>query len=361
MNERDRPAHHRLPHQAREPVAGVPGVQARARHPAAPGLADAAATTSPRCSAGSSSTCARLDVAGWTQLAVDVRALGRRALDNARGAGLEQAHADFRRGLNIEFGRFVEEQYPRWVRGGRRPSDAVHRRRQRTRSFRRSSDGRRVVFIVIDCMRLDQWFTLEPLLEELFEIERDYYCSILPTATPVLAQRDLLRPAAGRAVQAAPRPVAGERATTSARKQPLRAPAARASSSSAEGTPMTDAQVLEDLRQRRGASAAAPDHDSFAGVPLVSAGVQLPRHPRARPLRERHPAGAGAGRGGVPRGDEGVVRAQPALRHLPRARDAGLSPSWSPPTTARCSDGARRSSTATATRRPTCATSSAST
>jgi hypothetical protein len=44
--------------------------------------------------------------------------------------------------------------------------------------------GRRVVFIIIDCMRLDQWFTLEPLLGELFEIERDYYYSILPTATP---------------------------------------------------------------------------------------------------------------------------------------------------------------------------------
>jgi hypothetical protein len=44
--------------------------------------------------------------------------------------------------------------------------------------------GRRVVFIVIDCMRLDQWFTLEPLLEDWFDIQRDYYCSILPTATP---------------------------------------------------------------------------------------------------------------------------------------------------------------------------------
>jgi hypothetical protein len=40
------------------------------------------------------------------------------------------------------------------------------------------------MFIVIDCMRLDQWFSLEPLLEDLFEVNREYYCSILPTATP---------------------------------------------------------------------------------------------------------------------------------------------------------------------------------
>jgi len=41
-----------------------------------------------------------------------------------------------------------------------------------------------VMFIVIDCMRMDQWFTLEPLLEEWFDIQREYYCSIVPTATP---------------------------------------------------------------------------------------------------------------------------------------------------------------------------------
>jgi hypothetical protein len=41
-----------------------------------------------------------------------------------------------------------------------------------------------VVFVIIDCMRLDQWFTLEPMLEDLYDIQREYYCSILPTATP---------------------------------------------------------------------------------------------------------------------------------------------------------------------------------
>ena len=53
-----------------------------------------------------------------------------------------------------------------------------------TRWRRICARSRRVVFIVIDCMRLDQWFTLEPLLEEFFDIKREYYCSILPTATP---------------------------------------------------------------------------------------------------------------------------------------------------------------------------------
>ncbi len=124
----------------------------------------------------------RLDWAGWSDLAVEV-ARWDVAFDGAPEAGLKQAHADFRRALNIDFGRFVEDHYPKWVHGAAdRPllsTDVVahavvpHLKAQR-----------RVVFVVIDCMRLDQWFTLEPLLEDHFDIRRDYYCSILPTATP---------------------------------------------------------------------------------------------------------------------------------------------------------------------------------
>src|SRR5580765_2051570 len=124
----------------------------------------------------------RLDWPGWVELAVDVSRWDVR-FDNVPDSGLKQAHGDFRRGLNIDFARFIEEHYPAWVHGAEgRPllstdvvSHAVvpHLRK-----------GTRVMFIVIDCMRLDQWLTLEPMLEELFEVQREYYCSILPTATP---------------------------------------------------------------------------------------------------------------------------------------------------------------------------------
>jgi len=124
----------------------------------------------------------RLDWNGWAELAVDVARWDVR-LDGAPEAGLQQAHADFRRGLNIDFGRFIEDRYPHWVRGSEdRPllsSDVV-----KHAVAPLLAEKRRVVFIVIDCMRLDQWFTLEPLLDEYFDIRREYYCSILPTATP---------------------------------------------------------------------------------------------------------------------------------------------------------------------------------
>jgi hypothetical protein len=41
-----------------------------------------------------------------------------------------------------------------------------------------------VFFFVIDCLRLDQWMVMESALQEYFQISKQYYYSILPTATP---------------------------------------------------------------------------------------------------------------------------------------------------------------------------------
>ena len=40
------------------------------------------------------------------------------------------------------------------------------------------------VFIVVDCLRLDQWRVLEPLLAPFFDTETTPYYAVLPTATP---------------------------------------------------------------------------------------------------------------------------------------------------------------------------------
>lgn len=41
-----------------------------------------------------------------------------------------------------------------------------------------------VLFVIIDCMRLDQWRMIRPLLGNDFDIDESLYSSILPTATP---------------------------------------------------------------------------------------------------------------------------------------------------------------------------------
>lgn len=98
--------------------------------------------------------------------------------------GLHQTLADQKRSCNIEFGRFIERHYREWLndRSDRSPSlsvDIVPRF-----VFPKIAARRPVVLFVIDCLRLDQWLGFESILRDFFQIERNYFMSILPTATP---------------------------------------------------------------------------------------------------------------------------------------------------------------------------------
>lgn len=42
---------------------------------------------------------------------------------------------------------------------------------------------RSVYLILVDCMRLDQWLAIEPLIEKDYRLTRNFYYSLLPTAT----------------------------------------------------------------------------------------------------------------------------------------------------------------------------------
>jgi CheY-like chemotaxis protein len=81
------------------------------------------------------------------------------------------------------FGEYVARDYGSWLNGSRsRPplsTDVVRRW-----VLPHLQPGRPLLFVVIDCMRLDQWRALRPLLGREFDIEESLYSSILPTATP---------------------------------------------------------------------------------------------------------------------------------------------------------------------------------
>ena len=86
--------------------------------------------------------------------------------------------------MHREFAAYMAQAYPQWLRNleGERPplsidvvSEFLIPPLQRSRS---------VVFVVIDCLRLDQWRVLEPVLASLFDVETAHYFGILPTATP---------------------------------------------------------------------------------------------------------------------------------------------------------------------------------
>ncbi len=127
------------------------------------------------------STFGELDHAGWIDVYLRMIAWDIQ-LDQFRDTGLNETHEDQKRIANYEFSRFVVRNYREWVakRTGPRLSPDVFK----THVYPRVQAGKTVAFVVVDCMRLDQWIVMEPLLDPFFRIDRRHYYSILPTATP---------------------------------------------------------------------------------------------------------------------------------------------------------------------------------
>ena len=103
-------------------------------------------------------------------------------LDESNDTGLFHTHEGTKKEWNIEFTKYIEREYTRWLFSDNRPvlSPDI------TARFvvPPLKANRKVLFVVVDCMRLDQWMMVEPLLAEFYNIERHYYFSILPSATP---------------------------------------------------------------------------------------------------------------------------------------------------------------------------------
>jgi DNA-binding response OmpR family regulator len=96
--------------------------------------------------------------------------------------GLAESHMEQAKDANAQFSRFVEQNYGAWIDG----DDAPILSHQVVENYvvPHLKNGRRVFFFVIDCMRLDQWMLLEEELTSLYQIQRETYYGILPTATP---------------------------------------------------------------------------------------------------------------------------------------------------------------------------------
>jgi CheY-like chemotaxis protein len=105
-------------------------------------------------------------------------------LAEAGELGLHESLRGLYPGMHRQFAEFMRTEYPRWLRelDGDRPPLSVDVFAEFVLPV--LARDRKVVFVVIDCLRLDQWRVLEPLLAPLFDVETTHYYSILPTATP---------------------------------------------------------------------------------------------------------------------------------------------------------------------------------
>jgi len=83
---------------------------------------------------------------------------------------------------NLGFAKFVKKNYLEWL-SSRDSAPLLSPDIFKTTVFPKLNNGEKVFLIVFDNFRYDQWKTLEPELGDLFEIDEQMYCSILPTAT----------------------------------------------------------------------------------------------------------------------------------------------------------------------------------
>jgi DNA-binding response OmpR family regulator len=86
--------------------------------------------------------------------------------------------------MRREFASYMRTAYPAWLadlKGDRPPLSVDVVGEFLLPVLERS---RAVLFVVIDCLRLDQWQVLQPLLAPQFDVETTHHFSVLPTATP---------------------------------------------------------------------------------------------------------------------------------------------------------------------------------
>ena len=107
-------------------------------------------------------------------------------LDQHSDIGLKQTLTDQRKEANKEFSKFVEKNYKHWINSmGDVDTPTLTTEITENYVLKHLKDEKtKVFYFVIDCLRLDQWLVMEKHLIDLFNIEKDYYYSILPTATP---------------------------------------------------------------------------------------------------------------------------------------------------------------------------------
>lgn len=86
--------------------------------------------------------------------------------------------------LQREFAAFMQVHYPRWLADleGERPPLSIDIVPEFVMPVLQRD--RRVILVVVDCMRVDQWRIVEPTLASLFDVETTHYFAVLPTATP---------------------------------------------------------------------------------------------------------------------------------------------------------------------------------
>lgn len=99
-------------------------------------------------------------------------------------AALQQVLQDQFQQANQAFGKFIQLEYLSWLKRSEKDRPLLSPELLKEKVFPYLDKNETVVFFLIDCMRYDQWLLFQKKLEDFYDIDTEFYYSILPTATP---------------------------------------------------------------------------------------------------------------------------------------------------------------------------------
>jgi CheY-like chemotaxis protein len=103
-------------------------------------------------------------------------------LEKSDDEGMHDVLASQKAEANVNFSKFISNNYLNWISSKERP--LLSPELLPAKVFPLLGNGKSVFFLLIDCLRYDQWKVFEPIIARYFHItEEQTYYSILPTAT----------------------------------------------------------------------------------------------------------------------------------------------------------------------------------
>lgn len=126
-------------------------------------------------------------------------------LDKINDKGLKDTLNSQFKEANVEFSNFIEKNYIDWIntdndlnltnsQNGKNKNNLTNNQVNDIPLFSPNVQDKWLApelakegptfFFVIDCLRYDQWLVMEDILKNIYSFDTDFYCSILPTATP---------------------------------------------------------------------------------------------------------------------------------------------------------------------------------
>lgn len=105
-------------------------------------------------------------------------------MEKSDNAAWSEVHRSQVKEANASFFKYVSRHYSSWVRGAEKDPPLLSHFLFQKKVLPFVQQQEPVVWVLLDNLRLDQWKTIEPLLNEFYRIqEEECFFSILPTAT----------------------------------------------------------------------------------------------------------------------------------------------------------------------------------